>query len=180
MIDWTQAPESGMRETIVAALKLMHERTPAAPIVEIGTSRNKKPHAMMADGWATRVFAWYAAEAGGSVVTIDPRRVAIRASEEICAPWKRVVRFVCDDAVTVAPSLPQAGLIYMDGPGGIGLHLRIYRALAHRPGLILYDNVPVWPLGDYKGKGSRSIPAMLEDGYRLVWQRAGQALLEAP
>lgn len=189
------APESGRRATLVEALEELHKLVPEqAHIVEVGTARNLSPEACTNDGWATRVFAWYATETGGRLTTIDNRRLTMGRSREVCGGWADVVTFVCADAVVFADELRGVDLLYMDGPSDAKMHLGLYRALPEHPRLVLFDDivlpgepVGVWPKWPPEGvteqwavKGALAIPAMLEDGYRIVFAKGRQVLLQAP
>lgn len=169
------APESGRRTTLVEALRLLHDHQPTgAHIVEIGTSRNTTPAACKSDGWATRVFAWYAAHTAGLVTTIDNRTEALERAYAICGEWADAVLFRCGEAVDVVRALDTPpDLLYLDGPPEPHLHLDVYRALPDHPPLVLIDDV----LDEqFRPKGELVADQMLRDGYRLVFSRDRQAL----
>lgn len=181
------APPSGRRDTLVAALELLHETNVPGQevrIVEVGTSRDLRPSACLADGWATRVFAWYAAQVDGRVISIDPEphanACALRIVGEF-APWLIQQQLLAQDFL--AGFRARIDLAYMDGPhrddttdpGGV--HLAMYRAAFGAcpegpPRFVLFD--------DADAKGGDAIPAMQEDGYTLLWTRDNQALLQWP
>ena len=184
------APQSGRRRTLVLALQALHERAPGGLIVEVGTSRNPNRSAMLADGWATRVFAWYAEQTGGSVISIDNNPRAIQSAMRICGRYADRVRFVRARAELVVGGL-EPDLLYMDGPSDAAVHLAVYHALRHTPRLVLWDDIilpgetgPKWPPrgrhAPYAVKGELAIPAMLDDGWTLLWAEGRQVLMEAP
>lgn len=174
-----RAPESGRRESLVRALELVHDLGQRSPlIVEVGASRNTRDRAMLNDGWATRVFAWYCDQQGGNVITIDPAAKAERATRKIVGDLSRHVTFVREDAerairqIGVAPAL-----IYMDGPNDPDFHLRVWSNLPNKAPLVLIDDI--WHR-DYRIKGEALVPRLLADGYELVhaeYREHGQALL---
>jgi hypothetical protein len=183
MIDWTLAPESGRRDTLIAALKRLHEIEPGGRIVEIGTSRNASDAALQSDGWATRMFGWYALQSGGSVVSIDPNPRAIRNACLICADYGALIDFRCMPSEQAVLSLGPVALLYMDGPSRTDVHIDTWRALDQKPPLVLIDDVASWPPGeDWTGEAPLTfmITTLLAEGYREVFTEGRQMLLEAP
>lgn len=193
----TDAPGSGRRDTLVAALEALFARTPeSAHIVEVGTSRNASPAAELADGWGTRMFGWYAAQTNGRVTSIDTRPQALANARKVVGPWGGPVTFVQGRAEDVVAGRAPIDLLYMDGPSDAQVHLDIYRALPEPAALVLWDDIVLesdppgrWPKWPPKGtwewpkwaiKGTLAIPEMLEDGYRIRFARDRQVLLEAP
>jgi hypothetical protein len=194
------APESGRRATLVRALELLHDARAGQPsvIVEVGTSRGIIPLACITDGWATRVFAWYASQAGGKVLTMDIQERAIRAARQLCAAWEQSVEFLVASADDVLPTLTQIDLLYMDGPADAEDNLRIYRSLPFLPRFVLWDDVIGWESWDpgplklapprwyeaaqqhrpWAPRGTLAIPVMETDGYRIVFHEEHQVLLE--
>jgi hypothetical protein len=179
------APPSGRRDTLVAALELLHAMAIPHPfIVEIGTSRDPTPAGCLADGWGTRMFAWYASQVEGSVVSIDPAWKACRSARQVVADLATWVTIRQEYAEKVLPTLKERiDLLYMDGPHGADysfsarIHLEFYRALNAPPRLVLFDDIKT---PDYGVKGTLAIPAMIADGYELLWVRGVQALLRWP
>lgn len=172
------APKSGRRATLVNALERLYDRRPeGAHIVEVGTTRNLSPQACASDGWATRVFAWYADGTGGRLTTIDNRTSALKTARALCGAWSDSVEFVCGDALGHIADMNGIDLLYMDGPADAEFHFRLYRALASRPPLVLFDDILDL---SYRVKGETAIPAMLRDGYFLRFLRDRQALLGVP
>lgn len=178
-------PPSGRRDTLVAALELLHQTNAPGEevrIVEVGTSRDARPIACLADGWATRVFAWYCSalpDGQGRVISIDPEPHANAAALRIVgeyAPWLVQHQMFAQDFL--GGFKPRIDLLYMDGPHtddhihSATVHLEIYRALLKPPRLVLFDDVDV--------KGAEAIPAMLADGWEQLWTRDNQALLRGP
>jgi hypothetical protein len=183
------------------AMERLHEITDGGPctIVEVGAARNLRPHALIDDGWATRVFAWYAAETGGRLTTIDPNRRALSCARQLTAPWSAAVDYVQDAAERRLAAFGAIDLLYMDGPSDATMHRRAWDALRCRPRLVLWDDIvtpghPVpgappqkvykqWPppgnLPEWAVKGALAIPAMLEDGYTVVFAVDRQVLLGA-
>lgn len=171
----------------------------ASTIVEVGAARSVRPHALIDDGWATRVFAWYSAETGGRLTTIDPDRRALRCAHELTAPWSSSVDYVQDAAERRLAAFGSIDLLYMDGPSDAVIHRRAWDALRCRPRLVLWDDIvtpghPVpgappqkkykqWPppgdLPPWAVKGADTIPLMLGTGYSIVFGLDRQVLLEA-
>lgn len=179
-VDWPSAPASGRRETLLDALRLLHELEPGALIVEIGTARNPSQAALEGDGWATRIFGWYAERTGGRVISIDPSRRAIRNAQTICRDWRSVIDFRCERAESVAPKLGHIGLLYMDGPSRTDVHMDVWRKLRYRPRLVLIDDVSSWPPAEDWTGGTwltEMIATLLDAGYRAVFVAARQMLL---
>lgn len=173
------APPSGRRDTLVAALEVLHKL--ALPgetrIVEIGTTRDLRPIACLADGWATRVFAWYIAQVHGRLFVVDTDAFAIACAKEVVGPYLPWMRWRQGTGEgLLADHIDPIDLLYMDGPAAAQPHLDMYRALQVRPRLVLFDDVGP----DFGPKGSLAIPAMLEDGYQLVFHEKAQALLRCP
>lgn len=172
------APQSGRRSTLVAALERLYDRkAKGVHIVEVGTARNLSPQACASDGWATRVFAWYAAGTGGKLTTIDNRASALKTARALCSEWSDSVDFVCGDALGHTADMNGIDLLYMDGPADAEFHFRLYRALGSRPPLVLFDDIID---ASYRVKGETAIPAMLGNGYGLVFRERRQALLAVP
>lgn len=178
-------PPSGRRDTLVAALEELHRTNQAGQevrIVEVGTSRDLRPSACLADGWATRAFAWYCAQVNGRVISIDPEPHANDVARTIVGefrPWLVQQRMLAQDFL--GGFKPRIDLLYMDGPHtddhihSAEVHLLIYRALLQRPRFVLFDDIAnstTWEV-----KGELAIPAMLEDGFELVFARQHQAFL---
>ena len=102
-----------------------------------------------------------------------------------------LLRFIEDFAELAVRRLAPIDLLYMDGPADPGMHLAVYRGLRSPPRFVLWDDIilptdapgrwPRWPpKGDFPRwavKGELAIPAMLEDGYRIVFERERQVLL---
>lgn len=175
MIDWSECPDSGRRDTLIEALQALDGQP--ARIVEVGTSRNTNPASMESDGWATRVFAWYAAATSGTVATIDNRAIAVRNARQICGPWADRVVFLEGDALDLAPVVAiGSDLLYMDGPPDPAWHLSLWRAINLPIPLVLFDDVLD---NSFRVKGAEVIPEMLDQGYELVFRRDRQALLAA-
>jgi len=178
-VDFSKMPANGRRATFEATLETLHEKCGGRPvnIVEIGTSRNTIPAAMLADGWSTRVWAWYAAAVGGAVTTVDVAETSMASARVICADYHHCVTFVVADG---ADWLTHYGspidLLYMDGPGDSAFHLACIAALVERPKFILFDDV--CPTSEWKAGGSddplgtkakTAIPRLLSGGYQLLW-----------
>lgn len=192
------APPSGRRDTLLSALEALHDATDGGSchIVEVGTTRNLRPRAMIYDGWATRLFAWYAHESGGRLTTIDTNQRAIQASKKLCQQWASAVTWVHGDARTALAGIDSIDLLYMDAVSEPTMHMEAWQALTCRPALVLWDDIvtpgdmcpgaepgevkPFPPPGETRQwavKGALAIPAMLSDGYQVVFARDRQVLL---
>jgi len=176
------APASGRRDTLVAALEALHELGVEHPyLVEIGTSRDPTPAGCLADGWGTRMLGWYASQTEGAVVSIDPAWKACRSAHQVVGEFASWVTIRQEYAEKVLPTLSRRiDLLYMDGPHGndyafsARIHLEFYRALRCKPRLVLFDDIKDPTFGV---KGTLAVPAMIADGYELLWVRGVQALL---
>lgn len=192
------APPSGRRNTICATLALLSTVTTQPVIVEVGTARSRL--GMVSDGWATRVWGWYAGQHGGQAHSIDCDQLAITNARRLCGD---TVHFIQARAEQVIGKFPAIDLLYMDGPNDAAIHLAIWRALTCRPRLVLWDDIigpgasvpgatpalldarkaalwqhltrtaPLWAV-----KGELAIPEMLRAGYDVVFHRDRQALLQ--
>lgn len=173
------APLSGRRDTLVHALELLHERKPeGAVLVEIGTTRSAQPRAQRLDGWATRLFAWYARETAGRVIAVDPTLEAIEAAKRVCGDLQPHVEFVAERGEVWAQGYRgDVDLLYLDGPNQAQAHLDVYEHLRDQPLVVVVDDVID---EQYGPKGRLVVPHLLERGYemsRLTIGPGGQAVL---
>lgn len=172
------APPSGRRPTLVATLEALHEswdHKHEVRIVEIGSSRDLRPIGCIADGWSTRVWCWYAAQVNGIVYSIDTDPRATEAVREIVGEWKPWLRAETRQGQAyLANHKAPIDLLYMDGPSDADIHLDMYAVMKIRPRLILFDDVSG---AEFVPKGTKAIPAMIKDGYELLWHRDKMALL---
>ncbi len=100
--DWMEAPESGRRATLVAALRRLWEVHPGpARIVETGTLRDEAPRARESDGWSTLAFGWYAARTGGRLTTIDVSEAAMETCRRVTAEYAPAIDYVVGDSVAL-------------------------------------------------------------------------------
>lgn len=194
-----ESPASGRRSTLCEALEHLYVETSggAVNIVEIGASRNCSDAAMLSDGWSTRVWAWYVSRVGGRVHTIDVNGRALINARSICGPWAEHVDFHLGSAEKVLPRLEPADLLYMDGPADAELHLHCYRACRVPARLVLFDDIigngPWTGVGDvpswyqdaeadrpWAPKGTLAVPAMLDEGYSIIFDRQHQLFLQRP
>ena len=173
------APSSGRLHTLSLALRELNAVKPegGARIVEVGTSWNPKPFARFNAGWATRVFAWYAAQTGGTLTSIDSDRDATEAARRILDGLPAT--FVVGDGIHALGEITTPiDLLYMDGPQDGSFHLNAAQSLTRWPTLILFDDVRHEPYGV---KGQYAVPWLMEQGYTLVFIRrefGGQLLLK--
>jgi spermidine synthase len=120
---------------------------------------------------------------------VDPNADAMRVSQRLCRPFQDRIRFLTTDSTHHLGSCePGYDLIYMDhgetGPETAALHLQdarliVERSLLNPGGLILIDDQGV--ADGQVGKGSRSIPYLLSEGFTLLTSAESyQAVLTAP
>lgn len=173
------APASGRRSTIVQTLELLYDATGGGParIIEVGTLRDARAAACAADGWSTRIWAWYAQQVGGRVISIDPDPSALNAARTVLGTqYRGVVRFVRRYATDVIGQFLPADLLYLDGPPEPETHLEIWDAVESAPpDFVLFDDI--LDADTFAVKGALAIPSMLAAGYRLTFVRDRQALL---
>ena len=196
------APASGRRSSLVAALEVVWDRTDGGParIVEVGTSRNTSERAAQTDGWATRVFAWYAHNVGGRLTSIDVKPRAIVNARSIVGKYGAPVRFVLGDALRLLPPIlasHPAVLLYVDGAVDAAWNLALWNAILpqDRPPLVLLDDVigdgpwtgpcasPSWYAAAERPWGPRGtllVPELRKQGYDLCCIRDHQILLSRP
>lgn len=121
--------------------------------------------------------------------TVDPEAGALQVARRLCRPFRDRVRFLATlSSLYLASCGTGYDLIYMDhgetGPETAQLHRRdaeliVERGLLHPGGLILIDDQGVGE--GQAGKGSLSIPYLLEQGFtRLTPPQSYQAVLQAP
>lgn len=172
------APPSGRRPGLVAALEAVHEswdRTREMRIVELGSTRDTRPIACIADGWSSRVFAWYCANVNGMLYSVDMNPEATEAVRDIVGEYRPWLRAQTKDGKSfLANYRAWMDLLYMDGPSDAQFHLDAYRGMKVRPRFVLFDDVAG---AEFVPKGTTAILAMCQDGYELVWHRDKMALL---
>jgi glycosyltransferase involved in cell wall biosynthesis len=96
--DWDRAPQFGDRASLLGALRRLHTLRPGAPrILQIGTIRDATPAGAWVDGWSTVAWAWYAAETGGRVWTVDLRREDLDVCQRVVSRYGHAVEPVCAD-----------------------------------------------------------------------------------
>ncbi len=175
------APPSGRRPQLVAALEALHEswdRQREIRIVEVGSTRDLRPIACIADGWSSRVFAWYVATVNGIFYSVDTDPRATEAVREVVGEWRPWLRAETKEGrAFLGNHKAPIDLLYMDGPSDADVHLAIWEAMKIRPRFVLFDDVS----GEqYVPKGTKAIPAMIRAGYQLLWHRDRMALLRWP
>lgn len=191
-------PPFGRRRTIFRALRLLRDLHPGrASIVETGTLRSDTGSSMASDGWSTMAWGWYCSRFGGRAHTVDVDAGNLAVCRRVTARYADVIEYVEDDSVNFLQAW--AGherrpihLLYLDSLDYVDrrrseAHSRA-EAEAALPSLapaslVLVDDT--WT-GDgpsrstdagFGGKGARSVPFLLERGFRLEWCEDGQALL---
>ncbi len=108
--DWNEAPESGRRATLIAALQRLWEIRPGpACIMETGTLRDDLPRARDGDGWSTLAFGWYAAATGGRVCTVDVSETAMATSRRLTASFAGCIDYAVADSVAFLRKWGAAG-----------------------------------------------------------------------
>jgi predicted O-methyltransferase YrrM len=172
-----EAPESGRRDTIVAALRTLLRVTAGDPvkIVEVGTIRDSRLAGRTGDGWATAMWGWYVSRVGGKVISIDVDAKAIATARAVCSPYAEHIEFRHARAQDVLGDCQCIDLLYMDGPPEPESHLAMWHALECLPLLVLFDDII--DEKTYDVKGALAIPEMVKAGYIVHFARGRQALL---
>jgi glycosyltransferase involved in cell wall biosynthesis len=99
-IQWGQAPEFGRRETLLRALRRLHQLCPGpACIVETGTLRDASPRARTSDGWSTVAWGWYAAQTGGKAYTVDLDPQNMEVCRRVTAAYASGLEYVVADSL---------------------------------------------------------------------------------
>ncbi|HLK59011.1 MAG TPA: glycosyltransferase, partial [Chthonomonadaceae bacterium] len=196
--DWDQAPQFGRRDTLLPALRRLHQlcEEPSC-IVEIGSARDERPEACLGDGWSTRAWGWFALQTGGRAYTVDIEPEAIAACKRLTAEFAEAITYTTSDSLEFLRtwSLAERGtidLLYLDSLDYIDTlrseHRHLKEAAAALPSLsprclvLLDDTYPSGQLpsegdADLTGKGALVAPFLLEQGFRLEWVAGGEALL---
>jgi glycosyltransferase involved in cell wall biosynthesis len=199
--NWDQAPLWGRRQqTILRALQRLHALCPGPVcIVETGTIRDASDRARDSDGWSTLAWAWYAAQTGGRVVTVDIEPENLEICRGVTAPYSAVIEYVTSDSIRFLQEWRreergEIHLLYLDSldyfehqQEASEEHHRAeaeaaLRALAPQCLVLLDDTRPtgLWRDGEvpqFTGKGARAIPLFIEHGFMLEWAESDQALL---
>lgn len=170
--------ESSRSCTLNETLVRLCELTGGAPvqIVEVGTIRDSRPSGAQGDGWALCFWGEYVRLFGGRVTSIDSDSEAFAHARKVAKPWLQYIDFIVGRGEDVLSTLSVINLLYLDGPPDAEPHLRMWEALRVRPLLVLFDDI--LESRDFTVKGTLAIPRMLTDGYRLIFVRGRQALLE--
>lgn len=196
--DWSLAPEFGRREMLLAALHRLWQLHPGPTcLVETGTLRDDAQSACSGDGWSTVAWAWYAARTGGKAVTVDINPDYIATCRRKTAPYAAHMEYVCADSPAflrqwVETHREPIHLLYLDSLDYENrevseLHC-LNEAQTALPALaptclVLFDDTsPTGSAGTdglppLIGKGTRAVPHLLSQGFRLEWCLGGQVLL---
>lgn len=188
-IDWLAAPTFGRRRTVLDTLTYLCRAGEAPTIVETGTAR-AKGGAHETDGWSTVAWAWSASQLGGTVYTVDLDPVALDVCRGLTKHWCDCVNYVHSDSVEFLIAFEttykrKIDLLYLDSldydePERSEAHClaEARAALPHlaRQCLILIDDTRKTEAG-LTGKGTRAVPFLLDEQFKLEWSFGGQVLL---
>ena len=178
-IDFSLAPESSRRRTLVRALEALEAgRDDGEPpvVVEVGTCRSAHPLGSTIDGWSTRLFAWYARRVDGVVHSIDVSSEALAASAEVCGEYRDLISYHEGPGRAVLPRFDRIDLLYLDAGNDPSQYVEMWDALACSPRLVLFDDVH--DCETFAGKGQMLIPLLLRGEYSLRFCGHFQALVE--
>lgn len=196
--DWVAAPEFGRRPSILHALRMLDAWRAGPPcIVETGTLREDNPHGCSGDGWSTVAWAWYCSLTGGRVWTVDISDGAMEACRRRTAEYAASVEYVVEDSIEFLRRWASADrapvdLVYLDSLDYFDrerseahclAEAELTRSILGSPGLVLIDDTSLAGGVDadgrpaLTGKGTRAVPYLLSQGFRLESLEGGQALL---
>ena len=196
--DWNDAPLFGRRRTILATLRRLNKVNPGSVcIVESGTIRDESYIGLHGDGWSTVAWGWYCSQVNGRAYTVDADSVALGRSRRITEPFSKSIEYVLSNSVTFLEEWPhrhaaKIDLLYLDSldyldPEASEFH-SLEEAAAALPSLatnclvLLDDTVisgesPKQSALSIAGKGARSIPFLLNNGFQLAWAIEQQVLV---
>jgi hypothetical protein len=197
-LKWDEAPAFGRRETLLRTLRRLVEIRPGpACIVETGTLRNDGSGGCSGDGWSTVAWAWYAAQTGGKVYTVDVSADALAVCRGMTAACAGSVEYVHANSLDffrdwAGSAGGKIDLIYLDSLDYVDREASEAHHLAEATAalpllaatcLVLFDDTS--PAGEpaidgastFSGKGARAVPFLQERGFRVEWAEGGQVLL---
>jgi hypothetical protein len=165
--------------------------------VETGTSRDDRPRARESDGWSTVAWGWYCSQTGGRAYTVDVDANALAVCRRLTAPYAAALEYVNADSVVFLRrwSEERGGKIdllypdsldYFDKPASEAHCLAEVEAalpsMADACLILIDDTQPIGPPGPdgvppLTGKGTRAVPYLVAQGFRLGWFAGNQVLL---
>lgn len=175
-----ELPASGRRGGIGGALTALAALAlPDPVIVEVGSLRDARLQARQRAGWSTLCFGWYAHTFGARFHTVDRSAFASRVCRRATRHYGPSIRYHVEDGTAFLAAFPgPISLLYLDAwppddPPAERRCLDAYRALAHRPPLILID--------DYSEEQSTYCQQLVSrahaDGYRTLFVQDSQICL---
>jgi len=192
--DWSQAPQFGRRDTLLATMHRLHEIHPGPScIVETGTLRSDGHNHLVGDGWSTIAWGWFADITGGACYTVDLNGDAIDVCCRMTAGYADSIGYVVADSVEFLSkwNVQECGkidLLYLDSLDYIDYAASEAHSLAETTAalhaladrcLILFDDTSQSPDSPraYSGKGARAVPFLMDLGFVVDWATGGQVLL---
>lgn len=130
-------------------------------IVETGCLRDTNISACFSDGWSTYYFArWVKANPESKLATVELDSANVETCRAFLAEHKLAVHFVNGDSLAELPKL-EADVYFLDSCDGLEHGLAEFQiALAHRPRLIIMDDLPT--------KGLRAVEYAKELGIEVA------------
>jgi len=185
-------PTFGRRQTLIDTMKMLNMVHPGpVSIIETGTLRDDNERGCEGDGWSSVAWAWYCAQTGGRLYTIDIDENALSACRRATTEYAPSVDYIHGDSITFLSKwdVAKAGPIHLAYLDSFDYHINadqssacnLAEAKAILPslashGLVLIDDT--WTTGaGYEGKGTKTVFYLLNRGFHLEWCEGRQVLL---
>jgi hypothetical protein len=182
-------PVTGRNDSYKLVLDLL-EKTFTFPIVivETGCIRNETDQFKMGDGWSTLNWEYYCKKTNSRLFSVDINEQHVNVSKKI-VPESEYVKYHVGDSVSYLKDFTEPiHMLFLDSYDYCGDDENIRKCHEHSLNELLASwhtlNDKCFVLIDdvfddtWTGKGKKSIPYLLNNGFALVYFTDSQALLK--